>query len=64
MTESKCPHCNNPICDVEALNCLYCGQSLERDTGFLSRLRYPGPRGIVFLIVMLIVISFIMLMLR
>ncbi len=64
MTELKCPHCGNPIYDEEALNCLYCGLSLERDTGFLSRLRYPGPRGIILLIVMLIVISFIMLLLR
>ena len=64
MAEFKCPYCNNPIYDQDALHCLYCGRSLERDTGFLSRLRYPGPRIIVFTVIMVIVISFIMLILR
>ncbi|MCK4994009.1 MAG: hypothetical protein KAS13_03020 [Candidatus Omnitrophica bacterium] len=61
MSEFKCPHCDNPINDEEALNCLYCGLGLERDTGFLSRLRYPGPRIIVLMIIMFIIISFILL---
>ncbi len=63
MAKFKCPHCNNPINDEAALNCLYCGESLERDTGFLSRLRYPAPRIIVWVGVILIIISFIMLIL-
>lgn len=64
MSEFKCPHCHNPINDEEALNCLFCGESLERDTGFLSRMRYPGPKGIIFIVVMIVVISFILLVLK
>ena len=62
MAEFKCPHCNNPINDDEALNCLYCGEGLERDTGFLSRLRYPSPRSIFLGVVIVIIISFVLLM--
>ena len=64
MSEFKCPHCNKPIYDGEALNCLYCGESLDRDTGFLSRVRYPGPKLIGFLVIIFIIVSFLLLIVK
>jgi len=64
MSEYKCTHCGNPIYDDEALNCLFCGEALHRDTGFLSRIRHPKPKIIGVLVMIFIIISFLLIMLK
>jgi len=61
MTEYICPHCKNPIYDEDALLCLYCGESLERNVGFLSGLKYTTPRIIATAIILLMLVSFVLL---
>ena len=61
MSELQCPHCHKPIYDIDALNCLYCGKTLECNTGFLSRLRYPGPKIIFVIVIIFVIISFLIL---
>lgn len=40
MTEYTCPHCKQPIYDDEALSCLFCGESLQREIGVFGKLKY------------------------
>lgn len=61
MTEYICPHCRKPIYDDEALLCLYCGESLNRDIGFMGKIKYTKPRIIVMAVVLAVVASFILL---
>ena len=64
MDSIICPHCKNTINDDDALRCLYCGELLNRQVGFLSKIRYSAP-GIAFTIVIaLIFIYFIAYMYR
>ena len=58
MPEYICPHCKQPINDDEALLCLYCGQSLNREVGFMGRLKYPKPKIILVVIIVLILAGF------
>ena len=62
MSEYICPHCGKPIADDDALLCLYCGKSLGRDAGFLSKLKYGAPRIIVVIAVIAVLLSFVLLM--
>ena len=62
--EYICPHCKNPINDDEALLCLYCGESLKRSVGFMGKLKNPTPRTILYIIVLLILLSFVLLITR
>jgi len=59
--EYTCPHCKKPIYDVEALFCLYCGESLGRSIGFLSSLKYTTPKIIGVAIALLVLVSFVLL---
>ena len=61
MSKFICPNCNNPIYDDDALNCLYCGESLNRDTGFLSLMK---NKSILFFVGIILLISFILLVVR
>jgi ribosomal protein S27E len=61
MSEIQCPHCKQPISDQDALNCLYCGESLNQPTGFMSLIQSKAVIGIIALAVIL---SFILLILR
>lgn len=61
MAEYICPHCKKPVYDDEALLCLYCGEGLGRNTGFMARLKYPNPRIILLLVVMFVIAGFILL---
>ncbi len=60
MVELKCPHCNQSIYDQDALNCLYCGESLNRTTGVMS---FVQSKGVIFFIGLIVLISFICLIL-
>ncbi|MDO8489551.1 MAG: hypothetical protein Q7S42_05540 [Candidatus Omnitrophota bacterium] len=64
MAEYICPHCKNPINDNEALLCLFCGESLNRNIGFMGKLRYPNPRIILIVIIIMVLVGFIILMSR
>ena len=57
MAEYICPHCKNPINDDDALLCLYCGNSLQRKTGFISSI----PHKWFIAIVIIVLLSFIAL---
>ena len=64
MSEYICPHCNKPIYDDEALLCLYCGESLRRDIGFMGKLKYAKPRAIIGIVIFIMLLSFIILISR
>ena len=64
MSEYICPHCKQPINDDEALLCFYCGQSLNREVGFLGRLKYFKPKVFIIIIVAVVIGSFIVFMIR
>ena len=64
MAEYICPHCKGPIYDDETLECIYCGESLNRGTGFLGNLKYPTPRVIIVISVIVILIAFLILVIR
>ncbi|MFH1062608.1 MAG: hypothetical protein V1747_06955 [Candidatus Omnitrophota bacterium] len=61
MAEIQCPHCNQTIYDEDALNCLYCGGSLNQTTGFMSFIQSKAVIGLVALVVLL---GFVLLVLR
>ncbi|MDD5108023.1 MAG: hypothetical protein PHC29_00715 [Candidatus Omnitrophica bacterium] len=62
MAEYICPHCKKPVYDDEALLCLFCGESLNRNIGFMGKLRYPKPRIILIVIIIAVLVGFIILM--
>ena len=64
MEEYSCPHCNNPIYDEEALSCLYCGESLKRDIGFMVKIKYSQFNTIAIVVALIVAISFILLIIR
>ena len=64
MEEYSCPHCNNPINDEEALSCIYCGESLNRDIGFMGKIKYSHFNSIIMVVALIVVISFILLIIR
>ncbi|MEW6009331.1 MAG: zinc ribbon domain-containing protein [Candidatus Omnitrophota bacterium] len=64
MAEYICPHCKKPIYDDDALLCLYCGESLRRNIGFMGKIKYPSPKIIVTIIVLLVLLTFIILVIR
>jgi len=58
----ECPHCHNPIYDDEALLCHFCGESLSRPSrGALGKIRYQW-QGMLWVVVALILLSFVFLM--
>ena len=59
MSEYVCSHCKKPIYDEEALFCLYCGESLNRNIGFMGKLKYPTPRIIATIVVVSVLLCFI-----
>ena len=61
MAEYICPYCKKSIHDDEALLCLYCGESLRRGIGFMGKIKYPTPKIIVTIIVLLVLLTFVML---
>ncbi len=61
MVEHTCPHCKKPIYDDDALRCPYCGESLNRGIGFMGKIKYPTPRIIVVIAVIIVLLSFIIL---
>lgn len=64
MAEYICPHCRKPVYDEEALRCLYCGESLNRGFGFMGSIKYPTPRVLIVIAVLIVLASFIMLITR
>jgi len=60
MEKLNCPHCNQPIYDQDALNCLYCGKSLNRNVGVMS---FMQSKGVIVFIGVIVLISFICLIL-
>ena len=64
MSEHICPHCEKPIYDDEALLCLYCGENLERSIGVMGKLKYPTPKIILTVIIVIVVTAFVLLILR
>jgi predicted nucleic acid-binding Zn ribbon protein len=64
MSEYICPHCKKPIYDDDALLCLYCGESLNRATGFMGKLKYPRHALIFIVLVLAVLLSFLLLMIR
>ena len=61
MSEYICPHCGKPTYDDEALLCLYCGENLKRSVGFMGKMKYPTPRIIAVIVVIIVLLSFITL---
>ncbi len=61
MTQIQCPHCNQPIYDEDALNCLYCGESLNVSTGFMS---FMQSKSVIVFVALVVLISFILLVFR
>ncbi len=62
MPEYKCPECQKPIDDEDALLCHFCGGSLRRaGKGFLSNLKYYSKIAIGCLVT-LIILSFLLSM--
>lgn len=53
MAETLCPHCKQTIYDEDALSCLYCGESLNQKTGFMSFIQSKAVIGWIALIVLL-----------
>jgi len=64
MLEEKCPHCHKPVYEEDALNCIFCGASLEKDTGTMSRFRYPGIKNALLFLMLFIIIAFLLLIIR
>lgn len=65
MREYICPHCHNPIYDVDALSCHFCGESLNRSSaGFLGKLRYQNPRIVWYVLAGLVALSVLLLFVR
>ena len=62
MGEYICPHCKRSIYDDEALLCLYCGENLKRGVGFMGKIKYPRPKVIIVIAVLIVVISFVVLL--
>jgi hypothetical protein len=60
MKEFICPHCKKPINDPDALLCLYCGESLERGSGFISNLKYPSMRAVSIIVILLLIAVFLL----
>ena len=58
MSERVCPHCRKPIYDDDALLCLYCGESLQRDRFFIK------PRIVFLLLAVILILSFIAMIVR
>jgi len=65
MSEYICPQCKNPIYDEDALLCHFCGESLKRSgSGVMGKMKYPKPRTIFIVIVVIMILSFALLFLR
>ena len=64
MSECICPKCKKPNYDDNGLLCLYCGESLHRESGILGRMKYTHHKIIFIVAVVLIVLAFAVLMLR
>lgn len=64
MAEYICPHCKKPVYDDEALLCVYCGESLKRNIGFMGKIKYPKPKIIITIAILIILASFIILIIR
>jgi len=63
MSEYICPKCKKPIYDDDVLLCLYCGESLHRESGILGSMKYSHHKIIFIAAVVLIVLAFAVLML-
>ena len=59
MTENICPHCGKSIYDDEAVFCLFCGEGLEQDSGFLGRVKNIGSKLIILTVAVIFAVSFI-----
>ncbi|MDD5347372.1 MAG: hypothetical protein PHT59_02015 [Candidatus Omnitrophica bacterium] len=59
MAEYICPHCKKPVCDDDALLCLFCGESLNRPGKHI-----PRSRLLFIIIVLLLVLSLLFIFLR
>jgi len=64
MSEYICPKCKKPNYDDDALLCIYCGESLHRESGILGSIKYAHHKIIFIIAVALIVLAFAVLMLR
>jgi hypothetical protein len=58
MSPIICPHCNQPINDEDALKCLFCGESLNRTTGFMS---FMQNKAVLVFVGTIVIISFLIL---
>lgn len=59
---TKCPNCHKPT-PSENLNCIYCGEVLNRPVGILSGLRYSWHGWIAALIALAVIVGFLLLIL-
>ncbi|MBU4377274.1 MAG: zinc-ribbon domain-containing protein [Candidatus Omnitrophica bacterium] len=64
MSEHICPNCKEPNHDDDALLCIYCGESLRRESGIIGRMKYTHHKSIFVTAIILIVLAFCVLMLR
>ncbi|MDP3790209.1 MAG: hypothetical protein Q8R48_07400 [Candidatus Omnitrophota bacterium] len=63
MPEHICPKCKKPSHDDDSLLCLYCGESLHRESGILGGMKYSHHKIIFIAAVILIILAFAVLML-
>ena len=61
--EQLCPSCKKPNYDDDALLCIYCGESLHRESSILGSMKYSHHKIIFIAAVVLIVLAFAVLML-
>ncbi|MDD5561619.1 MAG: hypothetical protein PHT50_05785 [Candidatus Omnitrophica bacterium] len=61
MSDYTCPHCKKTIDDEEAVLCLYCGESLGRNAGFMGKLRHPRHTIITVVLIAAVLLGFVLL---
>jgi hypothetical protein len=63
MNGRDCPHCGKPVYDDEATQCIFCGGNLPYEVrGFMSKMKYPTPRIIATIVVLIVLLAFVFLM--
>jgi hypothetical protein len=62
MKDYRCPHCQQPIADEEALLCLYCGERLSRPGIFAGDMTWR--KIVIGAVALAVLVSFVLFVLR
>jgi len=60
MNEKNCPHCDQPITDPDNLRCIFCGELLPAETGFLSRIKFSSMNVVLTIIAVVVSMTFLL----